>query len=65
MDIDETLPRKTSGPLLALQLEDLDRLSREELKERVVQLEAETRRTKNRLEGASSFRSVADALFKT
>ncbi len=64
MDLDDTLPRKQNDMLTALQKEDLDRLSRDELAERIGILQAEIIRAQNRLDGASQFRSVADALFK-
>lgn len=64
MDLDDVLPRKQNDPLAALQREDLDRLSREELAERILALQAEISRAQSKLEGASKFRSVADALFK-
>ena len=63
MDVDDAAPRKTHDPLAVLGREDLDRLSRAELAARIAALEAEIVRTRSRLEGASSFRSAADALF--
>ncbi len=64
MDLDDLLPRKKDDPLALVTREDLDRLSVEELRARIAVLEAEIARTKAKLEGATSFRSAADALFK-
>ena len=65
MDIDELLPRrKPDEALTALARQDLDPLSVTELAERLEALEAEVARTRAKLDGAKSFRSVADSLFK-
>ncbi len=64
MDLDDLLPRKKDDPLALVTREDLDRLSVEELRARIAVLEAEIARTKAKLEGATSFRSAADALFR-
>lgn len=64
MDLDDLLPRRKDDPLGALSKQDLDPLSVEELEERIAALEAEIARTRAKLEGARSFRSAADALFK-
>lgn len=65
MDIDELMPRRNADdPLAALRREDLDRLSLDELKQRISVLEAEIDRTRAKLDSASTFRSAADALFK-
>ena len=65
MDIDELLPRrKPDEALTALARQDLDPLSLTELAERLEALEAEVARTRAKLDGAKSFRSVADSLFK-
>lgn len=63
MDIDDLLPRKGNDPLASLVSEDLDRLSRDELLERITLLEGEIARTRAKLEGARRHRSAADALF--
>lgn len=63
MDLDD-LPRRKDDPLVLLMREDLDRLSVEELRKRIAALEAELQRTHAKLEGATNFRSAADALFK-
>ena len=64
MDLDDLLPHKKDDPLALITREDLDRLSVEELRGRISVLEAEIARTKAKLEGATSFRSAADALFR-
>jgi uncharacterized small protein (DUF1192 family) len=64
MDLDDLLPHKKDDPLALITREDLDRLSVEELRARIAVLEAEIARTKAKLEGATSFRSAADALFR-
>lgn len=65
MDLDDLMPRrKGDDTLAALAKQDLDPLSVDELEERIAALEAEIARTRAKLEGARSFRSAADALFK-
>lgn len=65
MEPEDLIARRTGDPLRLLLKEDLDRLSVAELDERIALLEAEVARVKAKLAGASSFRSVADGLFKT
>jgi uncharacterized small protein (DUF1192 family) len=65
MDNDEILPpKKTSGPLAELTAQDLDRLSRDEVEQRIKVLEAEVARCRARLSDASAIRSAADSLFR-
>lgn len=64
MDLDDLAPRKKDDALTALTRQDLDPLSVAELEERIATLEAEAERTRVKLNGARSFRSAADALFK-
>lgn len=65
MDLDDILPPKRKGELLAeLAAQDLDRLSVDELSERIAALQAEVARTEAKLDGATRFRSAADELFK-
>jgi len=65
MDLDELMPRRTGDdPLAALARQDLDPLSVDELDARIAALQAEIERTRSKLDGARSFRSVADSLFK-
>ncbi len=64
MDPEDLLARRGDDPIRMLLKEDLDRLSVAELDERLALLEAEVQRVKAKRAGASSFRSVADTLFK-
>jgi len=64
MDADDLLPRRKDDALAALAREDLDPLSVDELGARIAALEAEIARTRAKLEGARSFRSAADSLFR-
>ncbi|GAA0654193.1 DUF1192 family protein [Brevundimonas lenta] len=57
-------PRPARGAsLIAVTREDLDGYSVEDLKERIASLEAEIERSKAAIEGKSSQRNAADALF--
>lgn len=51
--------------LAAVEAEDLDPFSDEELRERITRLEAETERCRRRLDFSKSHRAAADALFKS
>ena len=63
--MDDDLPRPTiDDTLVALVRQDLDRLSVAELDARIVALEAELTRTRAKRDGAVTFRSAADSLFK-
>jgi uncharacterized small protein (DUF1192 family) len=63
--MDEDLPRpKPDDVVVALVKQDLDRLSVGELDERIIALEAELTRTRAKRDGAATFRSAADSLFK-
>ena len=64
MDLDELFPDKPDDPLTLLTKQDLDPLSVEELRARIVLLEAEIARVKNKLESSVNFRASADELFK-
>lgn len=64
MDLDEILPKRPDDPLVQLLKQDLDRLSLEELRDRITLLQAEIDRVQRKLEGAAKFRSAADLLFK-
>jgi uncharacterized small protein (DUF1192 family) len=64
MDIDDLIPRKKDDPLAAIGAQDLDPLSVDELRDRIVRLDAEVARTRAKLDGATKFRSAADSLFK-
>jgi uncharacterized small protein (DUF1192 family) len=57
-------PRPARGaPLIALTREDLDGYSVEDLKHRIEGLETEIARSKAAIEGKSSQRNAADAMF--
>ena len=64
MDPEELLSKRPESPLAMLRREDLDRLSVDELGERILMLEAEIARTKAKRESASAFRSQAEGLFR-
>jgi uncharacterized small protein (DUF1192 family) len=63
MDADEPLNR-SQDPLALLAREDLDRLSLAELDARIAALEAEAARTRAKRDGATTFRSAAEQLFR-
>jgi uncharacterized small protein (DUF1192 family) len=57
-------PRPARGaPLIALTREDLDGYSVEDLKQRIAGLQAEIDRSNAAIEGKSSQRNAADAMF--
>ena len=64
MDLEDMLSKRPDSPLALLLREDLDRLSVDELGERIAALEAEVARTKAKRDSASAFRSAADSLFR-
>ena len=64
MDLEDMLSKRPDSPLALLRREDLDRLSVDELGERIAALEAEVARTKAKRDNASAFRSAADSLFR-
>ncbi len=64
MDPEDLLSRRPESPLALLRREDLDRLSVDELAERIAALEAEVARTRAKKDSASAFRSAADSLFR-
>jgi uncharacterized small protein (DUF1192 family) len=64
MDLDELFARRPDDPLVALLKQDIDRLSIEELEERVEALNGEIARCQGKIDAAKSHRNVADALFK-
>ncbi|GGE15707.1 hypothetical protein GCM10011529_22610 [Polymorphobacter glacialis] len=57
-------PRRKSDRLAELEAEDLDKLSIGELDGRIDALEAELKRTREKRQGAASFRAAADNLFR-
>ena len=64
MDMDDISSRRPDDPLTALSRQDLDPLSVTELEARLVALEAEIERCKQKRDGAINHRASADALFK-
>jgi len=64
MDSDDLLPRRADDPLTALVRQDLAPLSVEELRARIVALEAEIARAKAHLDHAVNHRASAEALFR-
>jgi uncharacterized small protein (DUF1192 family) len=64
MDLDELFAKRPDDPLVALLKQDIDRLSIEELKERVEALQGEIARCQAKIGAATSHRSAADALFR-
>ncbi len=62
--LEDLEPRPARGaPLIALKREDLDGYSVEDLKQRIAGLEAEIARSQTAIDGKSSQRNAADALF--
>jgi uncharacterized small protein (DUF1192 family) len=64
MDLDELFARRPDDPLVALLKQDIDRLSIDELKERVEALHGEIQRCEAKISAATSHKNAADALFK-
>ncbi len=61
---EDGLPLRRSAALDALEREELDPLSREELVRRIERLEAEIRRCRAALDAKASIQNAAAALFK-
>lgn len=64
MDVDDLFPKGVSDPLAALQRQDLDPLSVEELQARIAALETEILRIKAKINAAVNHRASAESLFK-
>lgn len=64
MEPDDFLPKGTDDPLVALARQDLDPLSIEELRARIVALETEIDRVRLKIQTSVNHRASADALFK-
>ena len=64
MDPEDLLSKRPDSPLAQLAREDLDRLSVDELDERIALLDAELARTRAKRQSAHAFRSAADSLFR-
>ena len=63
--MDEDTPLRPDDPMAVLQRQDIDRLSVDELDERIAALEAEIARTKARKDYAVNHKASAEALFKS
>ena len=64
MDLDELFAKRPDDPVVAVLKQDIDRLSVDELKERVEALRIEIARCEAKISFATNHRSAADALFK-
>ena len=64
MDLGDDIPRQTDDPLARLLRQDLDPLSLLELEARIVALEGEIARTRQKIEGAVNHKATAEALFR-
>lgn len=64
MDLDEMFAKRPDDPLVMLLKQDIDRLSVEELNERVEALHGEIARCEAKIDFATNHRNAADALFK-
>ena len=64
MDLDDLLPKRLGDPLTLLVKQDLDPLSVDELKHRVMLLEGEIARVNQKIAGAVNHKASADSLFK-
>ena len=64
MDLDEIIPDKPDDPLALLLKQDLDPLSVDELRERIILLQSEIERVQAKLNSSVNFRATADDLFK-
>ena len=65
MDFEDAVPRARPDDLITQLLrQDLDRLSVDELDERILSLTAEIERTRQRRDASVNHKASADALFK-
>lgn len=64
MDFDDA-PRKKTGPLTDLELEDLSTISADELSERIERLTAEIDRTRTEITSKNASKSAAEAFFNS
>lgn len=63
MDLDDLFAKRPDDPLVALLKQDIDRLSVDELHERIDALKGEIARCEGKIAFAKDHRSAADALF--
>jgi uncharacterized small protein (DUF1192 family) len=64
MDLDELFAKRPEDPVAILLKQDIDRLSVDELRDRIEALKTEIARCETKLDAATSHRSAADALFR-
>jgi uncharacterized small protein (DUF1192 family) len=64
MDLDELFAKRPDDPLVALLKQDIDKLSIEELEERIEVLQGEITRCAGKVTFAKNHRDAADALFR-
>ena len=64
MDIDELIPDKPDDPLTLLMKQDLDPLSVDELRARIILLQAEIERVQAKLDVSVNFRASVEDLFR-
>ncbi|WP_336959414.1 DUF1192 domain-containing protein [Sphingobium aquiterrae] len=64
MDMEEYLPKKADDPLARLMAQDLDPFSVAELQVRIVALEAEIVRSRQKMNAAVNHKASAEALFR-
>ena len=64
MDLDEIIPDKPDDPLKLLLRQDLDPLSVDELRDRILLLQGEIARVQAKLDSSVSFRATVEDLFK-
>ena len=64
MDLDELFPKKSGDPLAELIRQDLDPLSVDELRARIVVLQSEIDRVQAKIDASIDFRASAEAIFK-
>jgi len=64
VDLDDLFPSKPDDPLVALEKQDLDPISIEELQSRIEALKAEIARVEAHMKRAQGHRSAAEELFR-
>lgn len=62
--MDDYLPKRADDPLALLLRQDLDPLSVDELRARVMALEGEIERVRKKIDQSAGHRASADALFR-
>ncbi|WRH77135.1 MAG: DUF1192 domain-containing protein [Sphingobium sp.] len=64
MDLDELFAKRPEDPVAIVLKQDIDRLSVDELQDRIDALNTEIARCEAKMAAATSHRSAADALFR-